>query len=107
MMRIFTFIFASTAILLSLIAPPPAHSATLEGGYFACITKQSWDELNEHISRNDRRGADYLVQKGLCLVTKAGIEVSVLSSWWGTAKVRAYVGDQSIILWTNSENVKS
>ncbi|MCZ6872632.1 MAG: hypothetical protein O7G88_03735 [bacterium] len=36
---------------------------------------------------------------------KSGVEILVLTSIWGTAKVRAHAGEIPVILWTNTENV--
>lgn len=99
-------ICASMVLFLGLVTLTPAHSATTKGGYFACVTREAWDELSQHIARKDRRGADYLVEKKLCLVTKGGVEVSVLESSWGTAKVRVYFGNTSAVVWTNTENIQ-
>jgi hypothetical protein len=97
---------ACTALLVGLMTLAPAHSATLEEGVFACVTKEAWKELVQHIIRKDERGADYLRKQNLCIITKPGIEVSILESRWGTAKVRAYAGDASVVLWTDTKSIK-
>jgi hypothetical protein len=79
----------------------------LKGGYFACLTEEAWKEMTQHLARSDRRGADFLVEKTLCFVPNAELEVSVLSSWWGTAKVRAYAGGTSLVFWTNAANINN
>ncbi len=83
-----------------------ANAATLTGGYFACFREQDFDELMEMVGRNDKRGVDYLVKSGRCFIPKEGIRISVLKSSWGIVKVRAYVGDRAVVLWTVSESVQ-
>ena len=36
---------------------------------------------------------------------KPGLSISVLDNSWGKAKIRAYTGDASVVLWTFSENI--
>lgn len=104
--RTMVFRVASVAVVLGLLAGPAA-AAQLKGGYFACVSEASWKELTQAVARNDRRGADYLVNQGQCVVTKAGLPVSVLhTTWTGTAKVRVYLGDTAVVVWTNTENVQ-
>ena len=54
--------------------------------------------------KKDKNAVKYLIKNG-CFGPKAGIPISVLNTSWGTAKVRAYVGNQAIVLWTNTENI--
>lgn len=82
------------------------EAATLKGGYPACLTKDLLDQIIDAAINKDERGWKYLLQHG-CIIAKAGIEVSVLDEylWPGKAKVRAYVGDDAVILWTIIENI--
>lgn len=83
------------------------HAASLKGGYIACITKEYFDEITQAVVRNDRRGFDFLIDQRVCIVTKPGIPISILdTTWTGTAKVRAYVENQAIVIWTNTENIE-
>ena len=82
------------------------HAETLGGGYTACITKGLFDEWVTALVKNDKRAMNYLLKNG-CIITKAGIPISVLDrKWSGKVKVRAYVKDQAIILWTYQENIQ-
>jgi hypothetical protein len=97
-------------VVLSLIAAAAlsttVQAASLKGGYGACVSKDLFDQFISASVEKDERAFQYLLKNG-CIVTKAGIEVSVLdTTWTGTAKVRAYVGDSAIILWTNTENIQ-
>jgi hypothetical protein len=96
-----------TAILLSLsMTSASVDAETLKGGFGACISEDLFDQFVSAAVKKDERGLQYLLQNG-CIITKAGIEVSVLDTTWsGKAKVRAYVGNSAMVLWTNIENVK-
>ncbi len=77
----------------------------LKGGYAACVSEELFDQIISALVRKDDRGYQYLLGHG-CIVTKAGIPVSVLDrTWTGTIKIRAYVNNKSVVLWTNTENV--
>ena len=81
-----------------------ANADSIKGGYGACVSEDLFDQLTTAAVKKDQRALDYLLKNG-CVITKAGIPISILEISWGTAKVRAYVGDTAIILWTNTENV--
>lgn len=82
------------------------YAESLKGGYGACLTEDLFDQLTSAAVKKDERAWDYLLKNG-CIITKAGIPVSVLdTTWTGRVKVRAYVGDQAIVLWTNIENIQ-
>jgi len=81
-----------------------ANAASLKGGYGACVSKDLFDQLTTAGVKKDQRAWNYLLKNG-CIITKAGIPISILDTSWGTAKVRAYVGDTALILWTNTENL--
>ncbi|WP_280569352.1 hypothetical protein [Chromohalobacter sp. 296-RDG] len=72
-------------------------------GQPACVSEELLDQLLSAVTDDDDKGVEYLLNNG-CLVPRSGIEVSVLDrSWTGTTKVRAYVGDQAMVLWTVNE----
>ncbi len=85
--------------------PQPNREKTFKGGYGACVTEELFDQLIDAAVKDDERAINYLLNNG-CIMTKAGIPVSVLDTSWGTAKVRAYVDDQAVVLWTNTENIQ-
>jgi len=96
-------IIATLSLLILTAAPVQADS--LKGGYGACITEDLFDQFTTAAVKKDERAFQYL-QKNGCFITKAGIEISILDvGWTGTTKVRAYVGDATIVLWTNTENI--
>jgi len=96
----------TTAILLSLAASTSVYAESLKGGYGACLSEDLFDQFTSAAVKKDERAFQYLLKNG-CIITKAGIQVSVLDrTWTGTAKVRAYVGDSAVVLWTNIENIQ-
>ena len=96
----------ATAMLLSLAAITSAYAEKLKGGYGACLSEDLFSQFISAAVKKDKRALQYLLKNG-CIITKAGIQVSVLDrTWTGTAKVRAYVGDSAVILWTNTENIQ-
>jgi hypothetical protein len=91
---------------LFLLIPLAVHTESLKGGYPACLTQDLFDQYIAAAVKKDVRAIKYLHKNG-CIIAKKGIPVSVLdTSWTGTAKVRAYLGDKAVILWTNVENIQ-
>lgn len=78
---------------------------TLKGGYGACTNEAAFDEFTTAVYNKDEKLLDYLLRED-CFITKAGIKISILDrSFTGTTKVRAYVGEDSFILYTYNENI--
>lgn len=93
-------------LFLFVLLATSAEAESLKGGYPACLTENLFDQAITALNKNDERAWQYLLENG-CIVTKGGIPVSVLDrTWTGKVKVRAYVGDDAVILWTNMENVQ-
>ncbi len=93
-----------TLLILSALASTTANAASLKGGYWACVSEDLFDQIGMAAVKKDKNAVKYLMNNG-CIVAKAGIPISILDTSWGTAKVRAYVGNQAIVLWTNTENI--
>lgn len=76
------------------------------GGYVACLSEDLFNQITATVVNKDDYGFAYLLKHG-CIITKKGTRISVLdrSIWNGWAKVRAYTGDASVVLWTNLENI--
>lgn len=95
----------TTITLISLALTTSAYAEKLKGGYGACITEDLFDQLVSAAVKKDEHAYQYLMKNG-CIITKAGIQITVLDrTWTGKAKVRAYVGSSVIELWTNIENI--
>jgi hypothetical protein len=92
-------------LLLAIAASTSAQAESLKGEYGACLSEDLFDQLTSAAVKKDERAFQYLLKNG-CIITKAGIQISVLDTSWGKAKVRAYVGDSAVVLWTNTENIQ-
>lgn len=95
------------AAYLAILIAGTANADSLKGNYGACVSEDLFDQFVTASTRDDHKAFSYLLQNG-CILTKPGISVSVLeTTWTGKAKVRAYVGDTSVVLWTFKENLVS
>jgi len=86
-----------TLLILLALASTTANAASLKGGYWACVSEDLFDQIGMAAVKKDKNAVKYLIKNG-CFGPKAGIPISVLNTSWGTAKVRAYVGNQAIVL---------
>ena len=84
--------------------PKKVQRKTLKGGYFACTSEELFDEIITASVNKDNLAIGHLLSKG-CVLTKSGVRISVIDFGFGTSKIRAYTGDESIILYTNTENI--
>lgn len=102
-----TYIKRLVVALALTAAPLTTFAETLMDGRLACISKGLFDEAREALLNNDDREWQYLMTHG-CIYTKGGTPVSVLewSSSYRMIKIRAYVGNDSIILWTYSDAIQ-
>lgn len=76
----------------------------LKGGYFACTTETLFDEITAASINKDNLAIGHLLSRG-CVLTKEGVRMSVIDLGIETSKVRAYSGSDSVVLYTNTENV--
>ncbi len=77
----------------------------LKGGYFACTTEALFDEIVMNARKKDTLAVGVLLSKG-CVLTKKGVRFSLIShASFGVVKIRAYSGTDSIIVYTNFENI--
>lgn len=92
-------------VFLCAFLATTVHAATLKGGYGACVSEELFDQLTSAAVAKDEKAWGYLLKNG-CIITKSRIDITILdTTWTGTAKVRAYVGEQAVVLWTNVENI--
>ena len=77
---------------------------TLKGGYYACTSEALFDEIINARINKDNLAIGHLLSRG-CVLTKAGVKMSIIDLGMGTTKIRAYSGSDSVILYTNTENV--
>ena len=92
-------------VIALLIAAGSVHAETISKNAVACTTESKFDEITQAIVTKDQRGMQYMLGNG-CIVTNGRYSVSVLDrTWSGKVKVRAYAGEDAIVLWTNMESV--
>jgi len=84
--------------------PKKERRKTLKGGYYACTTESKFDEIISAVVAKDNLAIGHLLSHG-CVLTKSGVRVSIIDFGFGTSKVRAYTGDEAIIIYTNTENI--
>ena len=94
-------------LFISICFTAFVQAETFKGGYAACLSEDFFDQLTRAAINKDQNAINYLSENG-CVGTKAGIPITVLDrSWDGKAKVRAYIGGKTYILWTVSENIQN
>jgi len=82
-----------------------ANAGSLKGGYPACMTEELYNQILSAIVKENDREFQYLLKTG-CVMTKAGLKVTVLErNWDGMSRVRIFLGDGAVVVWTSSENV--
>jgi len=87
--------------------PLTASADSLNGKYVACITEALFNEIQQAAANRDKTQWIYLRKHG-CIMPKAGLKASVMSrTWTGTVKVRVYLKDTSVVLWTYDEALSS
>ncbi len=84
--------------------PKKERKKTLKGGYFACTSEALFDEIITAAVNKDDLAVGHLLSRG-CVLTKKGVRFSIIDLGIGTTKIRAYNGADSVILYTNTENV--
>jgi len=96
---------AIASVLFSLALVVPAAAETTKGGYPACLTKDLFEQYTRSMIERDYDTIGHLMKNG-CVIPEAGIRILVLDRRpGGIAKIRAYVGEDAAVLWTNVENV--
>ncbi|MFN3722859.1 MAG: hypothetical protein ACK4VZ_07445 [Paracoccaceae bacterium] len=71
------------------------------GGYVGCITKDALDEFITAAVNYDERHMRSLI--GTVCAAIGGMEYSMVDRGFVTSKVRVYVGDSSVVLYTVAE----
>ena len=86
--------------------PEKKRRTTLKGGYFACTSESLFSEMTSAVVAKDNYAIGHLMAKG-CVLTKEGVRFSIidLGIFSGVTKIRAYTDDNSIIMYTNTENI--
>ncbi len=93
------------AHITRIAKPQKQVRKSLKGGYFACTTESRFDEIITAAMNKDTLQVGTLLSNG-CVMTKGGVRASVVDLGIGTTKIRAYNGTDSILLYTNTENIR-
>lgn len=98
--------FAILPLLLFLTTSFAVSAASIRGGLPVCFSEEALDEFITAASNKDKRQMMALLD-GQCVIAKAGLEVSVISSGFSVYKVRIYApSGKSMVMYTVSENVQ-
>lgn len=84
----------------------PLFADTLRGGYPACLTKELYNQfMNAYMDQNEPE-LEYLLRSG-CGFPQSGLKVALLdySMLDAKAKVRIFIGDKAVVMWTHYKNV--
>lgn len=92
------------AVLAALMLAAVSFAATIEGPYAGCLTKDSLDEMIKASSEKDIRQINALL--GVSCVLIEGREYSVVERGFLKSRIRVYVGEDSVLLWTVSDAIK-
>lgn len=92
------------AFVAAMMSASAAYSAQFDGAYVGCVTQDALSEMQTAIMNQDRRQYDTLM--GAVCAPLDGFEFSVVERGMLRSKVRVYVGDNSVLLWTVSEAVR-
>ena len=87
-----------------IIAGQAAKAETIEDGYVGCLTGSALDEFVGAAANNDRRQMEALL--GVVCVPIGGYEFSVVDRGLLRSQIRVYVGSDSIVLWTVTEEIR-
>lgn len=83
------------------------YADTLAGGFPACLKKKSYDQFIRAYMDKNKPELEYLLKNG-CGFPDSGLKVAVLdySVWDANAKVRIFIGDQAVVMWTHYKNIR-
>lgn len=94
------------AIFLTVIAiASTASCASLKDNYGACLSKDLLNQLFDAHNNKDEKAWAWLMKNG-CVLTKKEWQISVIDFGLATSKIRVYVNDKAVVLWTDSSSIK-
>jgi hypothetical protein len=79
---------------------------TLRGGYPGCVTKKLYEQFMTAYMQSQTSECEYLLKNG-CFFPPAGLKISILeqSALTARAKVRVFLQQDAVILWTHYKNI--
>jgi len=75
-----------------------------QDGFFACEKKSDFETITSYAVAEDIEAVKKIVASLKCIVLQGGVEVQIMDTAWGLAKIRP-IGHE-VTVWTNSEAVK-
>lgn len=98
---------ALPAALLLGASVAQGQSTMLLEDRVACVSEEAYDQMQETFIKEDLAARKWLFSKRLCIVTNATYPATVLDrTWTGIVKIRVYVGDDAVVLWTQKEALR-
>lgn len=92
-----------SSVLSGLVMSPLAIAEETNGNFPMCRTHSDLKELWSALSNHDNRQTDALLKDNNCFYPKAGIKISVINKIGVIYKVRVYIEDDSVVLYTSSQ----
>lgn len=92
-----------TAIAITVAAmmtAAPTAQAQKTKDTVGCLTKAWLEEFIRYVQTKDHKGAKYLLSEKRCTGIKDGLPISIVEEWGSRVKIRVYVGDDALELWT-------
>jgi hypothetical protein len=94
-------------LLITLLAlGVTTNASSLKKGSVICTSNGSFLEMVAAASSNDERGVNYLLTQQRCIMTAKEVHISILGRGPDTIKIRAYNGDNAVVVWTHETFIK-
>lgn len=97
-------------VSLSYLAPqyllndthrPNPNSKITKKGYFACISRSSFDKTLEYSAKNDVAALAQIMNSGECIMLKGGIEVTIDDTGFPSDAMTIKPAGTELSLWTD------
>ncbi|MEH6490739.1 hypothetical protein [Halopseudomonas sp.] len=96
----------ASVVIAAATAAAPVAAQSLKDGYAGCLTEDYLDQFISAAVKDDMRAINYLLEKNLCVPLSSQFDISVLDPGFTQVKIRVYVGNDAVDLWTVREAVK-
>jgi hypothetical protein len=84
------------------------YSDTVNEGYFACLLETDYDTILTFSANKDKRGIKSMLKSGVCIITKGGLNYSIIDSGIFTYKIRIYTNTGEYLdFWVPFEAIKN
>ena len=91
------------ALIGAAAAMTPAQAGTVPDGMIGCLTRDALREIIDAANARDERHFGALLNR-VCWVI-GGHDFALVETTFTSARIRVFVGDDSILLWTIREAV--